>query len=191
MDQIPQLKQIERHFKQVLLYAPGMAGNEAVNFFLDRFRERNWLNIRRSAWKDRKDPTKWGPAKRNKGRAILVLSGRLRRSIRITSIANLQVHIGSDAPYAKAHNEGFKGIVTQHVSPYTRKVNRTGIIKRTALKTRSKIKWGKVTVRETTVKGHTRKIKQNIPRRQFMGRSQQLDEKIKRLLIAELMKGIR
>ena len=42
------------------------------------------------------------------GRAILVKSGDLRRSIRFDTVnkSNLSVRIASDLPYARIHNEG-------------------------------------------------------------------------------------
>jgi hypothetical protein len=36
------LNKIEAHFKEVLNYAPGLLGNDAVNFFLDSFKRQGW-----------------------------------------------------------------------------------------------------------------------------------------------------
>jgi phage gpG-like protein len=185
------LKEVEQHFKQVLQYAPGMLGNDAVNFFLDRFKDQAWLGDTREPWKPRKAQSKWGKTPRNKGRAILIDSGRLRRSIRIVSNSGGTVTIGTDVPYAKAHNEGSRLGLIQNVKSYTRKLNRTGIVKHTTLKNRSNITFGRVQTGTTTVAAHTRRINQNIPRRQFMGSSPYLTKQLQRRLMAELMKGLR
>ena len=185
------LKEVEQHFKEVMLYAPGMLGNDAVNFFLDRFKEQAWLGDSREPWKKRKVNSNWGKTPRNNGRAILIDIGRLRRSVRITSVHAMSVTIGSDVPYAQAHNEGSRLGLIQSVKSYTRKINKTGIVKITSLKNRSNIKFGRSQMGQTTVKAHTRKINQNIPRRQFMGSSPYLTKQLERRLTAELMKGLR
>jgi phage gpG-like protein len=46
--------------------------------------------------------------KNNTGRALLIKSGRLRRSIRITEAGIDYVKVGSDVPYAQVHNDGLK-----------------------------------------------------------------------------------
>lgn len=191
MQNVFNLNKAEQHFKDVLLYAPAMLGNDAVNFFLDRFKEQAWLGDYREQWKPRKAFTKWGKTPRNNGRAILIDSGRLRRSIRIVNASAMSVTIGTDVPYAQAHNEGSRLGVIQTVSAHKRKVNRTGIVKKTTLKNRSNIKFGKVAAGEIDVKQHTRKVNQNIPRRQFMGESAYLEKQLGRRLTAELMKGQR
>jgi hypothetical protein len=60
------IRTYEQHYKRVLQYAPGMLGNMAVNFFLDRFRYQNWLGNTAEPWRQRKKSTG-----RNQGRAIL------------------------------------------------------------------------------------------------------------------------
>lgn len=99
---------------------------------------------------------KWQPrkSKLDSGRAILVgkRGGRLRRSQR-KRVFGLNIEITYPVPYAKAHNEGFEGTVNQQVKPFTRK---NGVY----------------------VKGHSRKMKMNLPKRQFMGTSQQLNQKL-------------
>ncbi len=185
------LNKIEKHFKDVLLYAPGMLGNDAVNFFLDRFKEQAWLGASREPWQRRKAFTAWGKTPRNNGRSILIDSGRLRRSIRITSVSGMAVTIGTDVPYAKAHNEGMRLGLIQSVREHSRKVTKMGISKKKTLKTKSNITFGKVANGSVTVKAHKRRIDQKIPRRQFMGNSPYLEKQLARILTAELMKGLR
>ena len=184
MARVTNIRNAEQHFRKVLQYAPGMLGNMAVNFFLDRFRYQNWLGATTEPWRQRRRNKG-----RNAGRAILIQSARLRRSIRLTKVSGLTAHIGSDVPYARVHNEGFRGTVS--VKAHSR--NRYG---------KEKIGTGKFnksgsermkTVQRITgtgqVKAHTRKV--NIPRRQFMGNSPVLNKQLQRKLMAELMKGLR
>lgn len=153
-----------------LLTLPVKVGDTAVLFTKQRFAQKNWIDNRVEYWKPRKKFTRWGKTPRNKGRALLVDSGRLRRSIRIMGKTATSVTIGSDVPYATAHNDGFRGEAKQRVSPYTRKLKKGGT---------------------TTVKAHDRTIQQNIPRRRFIGQSQYQTKQIERLISSEIMKAIR
>jgi phage gpG-like protein len=161
-------EQYEQKFRDALTYLPAMLGNDAVNFFLDSFTKQGWQGNVFEAWKPRRSVS-WG-RKNGKGRALLVQSGRLRRSIRITAISGMTVTIGTDVPYAKAHNEGLRLGMIQQVKSFTRKNPFGGA---------------------TTVKPFTRRINQNIPKRQFMGDSPYLQAKLKRRLEAEIMKVFR
>ena len=80
-----------------------LIGNEAKNFFVNSFRLQGFEDVNVQKWKPRKKQTK-----RNIGRAILVDSGDLRRSIirQPVNKANLSVKISTDLVYAKVHNEG-------------------------------------------------------------------------------------
>jgi len=125
----------------------------------------------------------------NRGRALLVQSGRLRRSIRITRIVGLTAYMGSDVPYTKAHNEGLKGII--QVKAYTRNLFRSEKIG-----TGKYTKTGKIRMRtvqrlsgSVQVKVHTKRM--NLPRRQFMGYRPVLEKQLQRRLKAELLKGLR
>lgn len=159
-----------------------MMGNMAVNFFIDSFNRQGWLGNTLEPWVKRK-------SNKRPGRAILVDSGRLRRSIRIVSTGVGQVEIGTDVPYARAHNEGFRGVVT--VKAHTR--NRYSSAK---VGTGKLTKSGKERMKTVqTVSGtiHVQQFtrKMNLPKRQFMGYSPILENKIKRQLTAELLKTFR
>jgi len=178
------LNPIERHFEQVLQYAPGLLGNDAVNFFLDSWKRQGWLDYSTTAWRQRSKNSK-----RNKGRAVLIDSGRLRRSIRITSITGGAVTISTDVPYAKMHNEGFRGVVNVAAFGRNRYVKeKTGTGKFTS-KGKERMKTVSRIGSSHTVKTHTRRV--NMPQRQFMGYSHYLDKQLQRRLMAELMKGLR
>jgi len=78
-------------------------GNIAVNEAKENFRRQGFMDRSLKPWKPRK--------KRDEGRAILVKSGALRRSIRRISVSNKRVTIGSKgkpAVYAGVHNAGLK-----------------------------------------------------------------------------------
>jgi phage gpG-like protein len=187
-----QIKQIEQNFKRVLQYAPGLLANDAVNFFLDSFKRSAWLGNTIEPWQKRKPQTMWGKTPRNQGRALLIDTGRLRRSIRVVHVTNLTATIGTDVPYAKAHNEGLRLGIIQQVKQHTRRATRLGITSKRTLKTRSKVTYGRVyTGGSITVKAHTRRINMKLPRRQFMGNSPYLQRQLTRRLQAELLKGLR
>lgn len=113
---------------------------------------------------------RWKPrsphAKRNKGRAILVDTGRLRRSIRIVGRGPGWAVVGTDVPYAEAHNSG---------------LTKTGAVSVKAFQRRSRR--GKI----HRVNAHTRNVSINIPRRQFLGTSDGLNSAIS----AEFTKRLR
>lgn len=150
--------------------APTIISEEGLNFFLDSFKNEAWLGSgAMEKWPRRKDPTKWGKMKRP-GRALLVDSGRLRRSVRIVRKSPMEIVWGSDAPYAQAHNEGMRLGIIQQVGEYTRRT-KTG--------------------KKAMVHAHTRRINQNIPKRQFMGNSAYLNKRLERMLAAEFNRTLK
>jgi len=72
---------------------------ETAERFLENFRKEGFFG---SPWKRRKKG-----AKRDKGRALLVDTGNLRRSINSRTTAD-SVEFYTDVPYAAIHNEGGK-----------------------------------------------------------------------------------
>jgi len=97
------LKQVEKGGRTAMERSLILIGNEAKNFFVNSFRVQGFEDKSVEKWKPRKTQTK-----RNIGRAILVQSGDLRRSIirQPVNKANLSVKISTDLVYAKVHNEG-------------------------------------------------------------------------------------
>ena len=96
-------KQVEKGGRTAMERAIILIGNEAKNFFVNSFRLQGFEDRTVEKWKPRKKETK-----RSIGRAILVKSGDLRRSIIREPVnkANLSVKISTDLVYAKVHNEG-------------------------------------------------------------------------------------
>lgn len=168
-DNIQAIKKLERRIKGALTTLPVLVGNEVVNFSKDSFRKQGWLGNSFEPWPARKAKNKWGKTPRNKGRAILVDTARLRRSIRVIRSDWQSVTIGSDVPYAKAHNDGVRLGIIQNVRSYTRKTKKGA----------------------TPVKAHKRRIDQRLPRRRFLGNSPYLNAQLKRVAMAHIMKATR
>lgn len=179
------LQELQRRFESVVLRLPKMAGNIAINFALDNFKNQSFLGETLQPWRPRKTPNKWGQTPPRNNRKILVDTGRLRRSIRIVSSTHNMVTIGSDVPYAKAHNDGVRLGEIQKVSSHTRKLNGIATIQSIKTKRSRKVK---VQTGETTVKAHTRRINQNIPARPFLKDSPYLRAKLERTIAAEILK---
>lgn len=196
----PALQAKRMAIKAAFTRLPKIVGNEGKNFFLQRFQQQNWLGNRTEPWPQRK-AGKWGKKGRNrKGRALLVMTGRLRRSLRYTANADV-IRYYTDLPYARAHNEGFRGTVTQNVKSFKRVQTLGGIAAKfgkgrqfttgavSTLKTRRervlKVKT------DVTVKAHVRKVKMNLPKRQFMGNSPYLTNTLKRVITAEIMRALK
>jgi len=138
---------------------PLMLGNEATNFFRESFRRQGWKDRVTEMWKARNPKY----AARNTGRAILINSGRLRNSIRLISHSFSLTEIGTDVPYAAAHNWGFSGRVNV---PRHQRRGRDG--------------------KYHEVQAHTKQM--NMPRRQFMGNSDTLEKEIERIIDREIDK---
>jgi phage gpG-like protein len=99
-------KGIEKKARTTLENAMVEIGNAAKSFFVENFRKQGF---------DDKSVEKWQPRKKadkRAGRAILVKTGDLRRSI-IRNPANraaLSIKISTDLIYAARHNNGLKGM---------------------------------------------------------------------------------
>lgn len=177
-----QVTQIKARLLQVQKNLPAKLGNEAVNFFRQSFRSQGWNGASFQAWSPRR-------GKKDKGRGLLIKSGRLRRSIHIARITGNSVVIATDVPYARVHNEGFSGSV--NVKSFTR--NKYGKVKQGTGKL---TKTGKERMQSVTrvtgsgkVKAHTRYMK--MPRRQFMGASPFLTNRLTRIIAADIQKALK
>lgn len=147
-------KKVRQNQSAVIRYArdqfPVVAERNALRFINGNFRARGYQD---SIFK------KWD------GGATLVKTGALRAATTGTRTA-YAAKISNNMPYARTHNEGFKGTVT--VKAYSR--HRYGKAK---VGTGKFTKTGKerkqtrtVKIGQVTVRTHTRKM--NIPKRQFM-----------------------
>jgi phage gpG-like protein len=155
---------------------PGMAGRKVLRFIDDNFKNQSWEGI---AWKRRKIF--------DKGRALLIHRGILRRSFRMEAMS-AAVKIYTDVKYAKVHNEGFNGSV--QIPAHTRRLYGNFKVYSTATR---RGKNAKAQTGETTVKAHSRQMR--IPRRQFMPtenrQSPTLNNQIKRQITLDVIKIIK
>ncbi|MBS1640648.1 MAG: phage virion morphogenesis protein [Bacteroidetes bacterium] len=184
---INSLTDLEARFKSVAVRIPAMAGNIVVNFTLDNFKRQGFLGDYLQPWRPRKNPTKWGKVPRN-NRSVLVDTGKLRRATFVQSANWDVVTITNNMPYAKAHNEGFRGTVKQYVKPFTRKTST--IAKVSSVKSRRTTS-KRVSTGNTQVKGFERTINQNIPQRKFLGDSPYLRKMLERTIAAEILKELK
>jgi phage gpG-like protein len=164
-------QRLEEKFNDLIPQLPQILGNEAVNFFLDNFKMQGWQgDSGLMPWEKRKKIDK-----KNPGRPILVKSGELRRSVRITAISTNAVHIGTDKPYGRIHNEG--GQI--HQAPRSETFTRNRFV---SGKNQGKFRKG-------TQKGKGFSFKArviNMPKRQFIGNSKALNDKLRRAIIEEI-----
>ena len=95
---------IDGKAKQAMKETIVIIANNAKNHYVRSFKKGGFTDDTFNAWKPRKSKTN------NTGRAILVKSGDLRRSIidRI-NLGQLKVVFQSDLPYAAIHNYGLMG----------------------------------------------------------------------------------
>ena len=83
--------------------APSVIANQSLNWFLQGFRKGgHQTDASRGGWARRKKSSK-----RNKGRAILVDSGDLRRDVQKLKVSFNEIILGTRRiVYARRHNEG-------------------------------------------------------------------------------------
>ena len=180
-----------------MLTLPYKAGVIMVAYSKDRFKYSNWIDVYPENWQRRSRKKPWtnkGKAPNNAGRALLIQTGRLRRSIRIVSTTANSVTIGSDVPYAQVHNDGLRVQATQRVRAFVRmnrKRDQSNVVagKQTTKSTR--IKFTKNASGISHVSEHTRKMNFKMPRRRFMGESKYLANQISRMIAAEINKIFR
>lgn len=176
----PDFARFEANMKAAMGTLAPVVANEAVNFFRGSFTKQAWIGTNTNPWKKRK-------GNKDAGRAILVKSGRLRRSIRDMGSAGMKVRVGTDVPYAAAHNEGFSGTVS--VREHSRKRTRKAKVSMSNVATRKKsTRTTKITAGNSSVKSHSRKM--NLPKRQFIGNSPYLNKLIDRTIQLHLSKHL-
>lgn len=173
------VKQMEARLRAVLPTLPVLAGNEVVTFAKDRFRFGNWRGNTLVPWKERASKKK-----KDKGRAILIQTRRLARSIRVTQRTKELVAVGTDVIYAPVHNNG--ETITRHARSETFVRNRYKKGKRKGM-----FKKGVTAGRGITYKGGS----YNMPQRQFLpttaSPSPWLNKKLGVLITNTIMKALK
>ena len=166
-------RDLRRRLDRVRVRLPLAMADAARNFFVDSFK--------RQGWYEGTVLKKWKPRKKNKGRrrAILVKTGRLRKSIRIRRATFRRITIAAEAPYAAAHNFGVDETVT--VRAHTRHTYTTVNEKYTTRTGKERSRPKRVeTGKSYTVRSHTRHMQ--LPQRQFMGDSEMLGQDLARIV---------
>ena len=172
---------IENKLERVLSELPAMVGAKVVQFSNQAFRNQGFTDESLETWTPRKSETA-----KSEGRAILVQTGRLRRSIRVITSTLDSVTIGTDVPYAQIHNQG--GSTTHYAHGRILNFDMAGenggrwrFGKAGTIKQQRGIK----AIRRATFKEHTTKI----PQRKFLGNSHQQTEEIKFLIEKQINKA--
>jgi phage gpG-like protein len=153
---------------------PVVLGNMAKNHFIDSFDKGGFTDESFSPWQKRKR------AKRNT-RALLVNTGKLKRSIRVKRASFAQIIISTSVKYAQIHNDG--GAIN--------KAHRLGIVHmgehdvtgRNTF-TNGKARGNKNILNHVARKVYIPKHTITMPKRQFIGDS----IKLNRALLAEIEK---
>ncbi|WP_442795326.1 hypothetical protein [Pelobium manganitolerans] len=156
---------------------PNRIAAEAVKFSKERFVQQNWIGDRTEPWAKRKPG--WGKKNKNQGRAIGVLTGRLKRGVRKISATPQQIVIGNDVEYAEVFNNGGRYSVSQQVDSFSRKAytrKRAG---------------RRETVSASTVKSFTRTVKRNQVARPFLAPSATLNKRLERLIASDIVKAVK
>lgn len=142
---------LRRKVERALAGLPKVIANEAVNISMDAFKTESWEG---AAWRPRSSK-----AKRNKGRALLVDTARLKRGVQAVPSGN-GVLWKNEVPYARIHNDG--GVIKQAARSETFRRNR---------KVRG-VNKGQFKKGTTQGRGFTFKERNiTMPRRRFMGKS--------------------
>lgn len=160
--EFPDFRTERMALEDVFRNLPVWAANAAHNISLTAFRRGGWIDTSFVPWPKRH------PANHSRGRALLVKTGQLRRSLRTAHGPNY-FEIYTDVPYAQIHNEG--GTITQTVTPKQRAFFWAKYY--AALKARSATE---ASMYKGMALAKTLHIK--IPKRQFMGKSELLDKRL-------------
>ena len=161
---LEQFDELRKEFRKLETKVPLLAGRIAVEFFKGAWSRGGWIENRSvEKWEPRKDKTNT--------RALLTRSSRLKRSPRITYRTKGAVKVGSDVPHARVHNEG--ATYTVRITPKMRRFFWAMFYKT-----------GDVKFKYMALKRGTFKI--TIPKRQFMGVPEFLENRIELVLEDEV-----
>lgn len=175
-------KDLGKAVSKAMTTLPPKVGEVVVRFSNQRFNEESWVDGKTEPWPRRKAGTK-----RDKGRRMLVDTGRLRRSIRIFRTTEDTVAVGSDVPYASAHNDGFSGTVT--VKAHTRKKYGKKVERFTTRTGKERNRTVQFETGSYEVKSHSRRM--NMPRRRFLGESREQSQQIQRVILVEVNRALK
>jgi phage gpG-like protein len=95
-------QELSRRFDKFLDVVPRKIAVIAVQHFEESFRLGGYNEEPFQKWTNRKNPKN----RRNIGRAVMIKTNTLGRSLRVKSASMKAIVIGTDVPYAQIHNEG-------------------------------------------------------------------------------------
>jgi phage gpG-like protein len=162
----------------------------AMRYSMQAFKKMQWDG---QSWEKRKSNSQTRYDRRNKDRPrnLLIKSGDLRRSVSVISSGS-KVIISSDMPYSEIHNEG--GTINHPGgTPYTFD-KKTGLMKFISrkkadeLEVRAERKSKNSQITNTRRFKVTKPHKIEIPKRQFIGNSSEMDKQIEDMIYKELDK---
>lgn len=130
-----------------------------LQWFDDSFQKQGFTDAAFVAWPKR-DPD------RDPGRAVLIDTTFLRKSLKVISDTDKQIQFGTHVPYASVHNNGERVRAVQNVRAHSRTRN------------------GK----REQVKAHTRKIDRQYKERRFIGPSKKMMSGLDAWVHQELIK---
>lgn len=170
---------------------PRQVGRIGLKVFDENFDNGGFTDKVFIRWKPRKGDTenrgrRLGDGGKQSGRAILIRSGRLRRSLRMGNITTKSVQFlagNQDVDYAGIHNEGGTITGTVSVGAHSRRLFMEDEVSGASAK---KSKFVKVHTGTVQVKSHSRKMNTHMPRRRFLGESTKLMDRIDRHFFDEM-----
>jgi phage gpG-like protein len=156
-NQVPDFKAIGNKLKAD---SKRYAESFCLQWFEDSFQNGGFTDSSFVAWDARKND-------KDAGRAILVQTTYLSKSLEIMQQSVNAMTFGTTVPYAALHNEGGRLRAVQYVRAHTR--------------TNSKGK-------RMQVQGHSRKMDIKYPKRQFIGHSEKMMQGLDSWLVLEIEK---
>jgi phage gpG-like protein len=170
------INQQVQDLKKVLHEMPRLVGTEAVNFAQRNFDRQGFIDEKLVRWKPL-DAKSLSKRHAKKGRKALIITGALKRSIRIAHIGKDYVRVGTDMPQARLHNEG--GTINQQVTirSHKRKIKQA---------------FGRKLKKQTEflVKSHKRSMNLKVPARQFLGHSRFFNRRIAMILTHKINQAL-
>src|SRR5690606_31469094 len=129
-----------------------------LQWFDDSFQKQGFTDAAFTAWPKRKND-------KDPGRAVLIDTTFLRKSLQVLSEDNRRITFGTYVPYAGSQNNSERMRAVQYVTAHTR--NRNG--------------------RREQVQAHTRRINTQYTERKFIGESQKMMQGLDNWLHTEII----
>jgi len=107
--EFPDFEAFENDVNKLIKNTTSIAAVSAVNFFMDRFNQKGWIDQSFEPWAKRKT---------DKDGSLMLVTGNLRDSFDY-DIGDNWVEVTNYAPYSNLHNEG--GVINIRITPKSRK----------------------------------------------------------------------